>query len=533
MDYRLVFRHLGSVAFLIGLAMCICLPWGLVGHFERRGVFGLSLSILLCIVVGVILRKIGRKSSGELFQKEAIAVVVLSWLLVSVLGALPYILSDTYRTPDIRMSWGDALFESTSAYTTTGATVFGELENPETLPRCVLFWRCLGHFLGGLGILVLLVALAGHGSTRKTIVRAEMSGIIAEKPSGRIRRVVWILFSIYVSMTFLLTVILCVLGVPLFDSLCHAFGTIATGGYSTYNASVGHFAAETNLNAAAIEWAITLFMILSGTNFLLFYWLVQGRPNVLFKNQELRAFLAIFLIACTVLLVSGWVYSDFDVFGTSDKPAVQGERTSDVAPVGLSVRYVFFNTASILTNTGYCTDEYDKWNGLSRFVLLMLFFVGGCAGSTSGSIKVIRHIVCWKMIRRGTELTFRPSLVRPLIANGREWSPEEQSRVLLYFVVYVSVFVFATILILAIEPTSKWVAGGFDPENKAIDVASSVATTLSNTGPGFGIVGARQNFGVYSEVSKYVFCFVMLLGRLEIFAIFALLMPAFWRRSPA
>ncbi len=536
MNYRLVLRQLGAVAFLVALGMLLSMPFAFEHPLketpgERAGLFGLSCSIAVAVCVGFVLRRLGRRPSGELFQKEAIAVVVLSWFLVTFLGALPYLFSGVSREPDVKMNFADAMFESVSGFSTTGSSVLSELEDPNIIPRCIVFWRSCTHFYGGIGILVLLVVLGGRNANRKNLANTEMSNIIAERPTGQIKKITGILFSIYVSLNVLLTAILLFAGVPLLDSLCHAFGAIATGGFSTYNASVGHFASMTDLNAPLIEWSITIFCLFGATNFMLFFWCVQGKPGILFRNEEWRTFLGIYLVVSLAILISGLAYGDFNVQGTSDQPMIHGASIDEKAPLELSVRYAFFNTASMLTTTGYCTDEFDRWNGLSRFLLLAVLFVGGCAGSTAGSIKVVRHLVCWKMMRRGTETAYRPTLVRPIFANGTEFDRERQTKILLYFVTYVIVFALATATVLAIEPTSKWVERNLDVGNKMDDVISCVASTMAGAGPAYGISGPRRNFGPYCDVSKFLFCGTMLLGRLEIYILLALFSPGFWIRK--
>ncbi|MGL6195504.1 MAG: TrkH family potassium uptake protein, partial [Thermoguttaceae bacterium] len=424
------------------------------------------------------------------------------------------------------------IFESISGYSTCGATVLSDVQSSQMIPRSVLFWRAMTHFIGGVGILTILTVLAGQGARRKTVVRAEMVSIVSDKPKVPVYKLAGIVLTIYLSLNLLLTLILCISGVPLFDSLAHAFSTISTGGFSTYNTSVGYFASSTNLNAAFIEYTITLFMLMAGTNFLLYYWVVIGKPGVLFKNEEWRVFIGIYLVASIMILSSGLYNNDFKAKGIGEKTLVEGANPDDAATFSLSTRYVFFTTASIITNTGFATYEYEKWNPFSCFILLTLFFAGGCAGSTSGSIKVIRHIVCWKLIRRKIELTFRPNLVKPIVANGNEMEPETQQSILIFFASFMILFAAMTIFVLALEPASKWTAANLSPENKAIDVASSVAACLSNTGPGLGIVGAKQNYGNFSETSKILFSFAMLLGRLEIFIVLTLFIPNFWRRIP-
>jgi len=245
MNLTLLCKLLGLVAVLLGGTMAFSLPWALENwEVERHGFFGLLGAMAVCFVVAGVLRFIGRREHGQLFRKEAMAVVGLSWILATVLGALPFVFSGTCRAPGVPMTPVDAMFEAQSGFSTTGATVLTELEDPTVVPRCILFWRSSTHLLGGLGIIVLFVAILGQGSAGKALMRAEMPGPSQSTPQARMQHTAWVLFVIYACLNVVLTLFLLLEGLSLFDSLCHAFGTMATGGFSTYNASVGHFASS-------------------------------------------------------------------------------------------------------------------------------------------------------------------------------------------------------------------------------------------------------------------------------------------------
>jgi len=536
MQLRLLARLLSLVAMLIGGSMAFSLPWawpvlGGVWEQERQGFWGLVGAMVVCFAVAGLLRLFGRRAEGKLFRKEAMAVVGLTWVLATVLGAFPYQLSNAQCGADQPMDFVDCMFEAQSGFSTTGATVLTELEDPALVPRCILFWRSSTHFLGGLGIIVLFVAILGQGSAGKALMRAEMPGPGASTPQARMQHTAWMLFVIYVALNGALTLALLVQGLSLFDALCHAFGTMATGGFSTYNASVGHFATVEGLNGTAIEMTITLFMFLAGTNFMLMYWVAVLQPRRMLADVEWRTYVGI-LLAVTVLVVVVGLYSgDFrgangmtisasEVAAASDSPARPGE----------AVRYGLFQVVSIMTTTGFCTDDFNRWNAFGRGVLLLLMFVGGCAGSTGGGMKVIRHVLFAKILRLELERSFHPSVVRPLRVAGEPVEDQELRRnILVYFGLIAAIFAASWLFTIALEPDHTWTDYGHAAEHKLIDAASCVAATLHNIGPGLGVIGATKNYTNFSWYTKLLFIWLMMLGRLEIFVILVLFVPAFWR----
>lgn len=599
---------------LIGATMIFSLPWAhpAIGYrndgppadaIETAGFFGLFVSMLISFFVGWLLMRYGRGVEIRLYRKEAMAVVGLSWVMATMLGALPFLLSGTYRGPAVRLAtdgvswqvygpdgwfsrhwltkgefsdqneqrvikalydagakglnsrdlanatdlptavavlkklkqsdaaWGraivlsgkesapderrenhrirwikmglsDALFESQSGFSTTGATVLSALEDPVLVSHCILFWRSSTHFLGGLGIIVLFVVILGQGSAGKALMRAEMPGPSKEGSQARMQHTAWVFAAIYCALNAILTVILWFEGLSWFDAFCHAFGTLATGGFSTWDKSVGHF------NSARIDYWIILFMVLAGTNFTLLYLIVLRRPKALFADVEWRTYMAIITGITLLIVVIGLWHSDF-------------------ANVTDAVRYGLFQVVAIVTTTGYGTHDFDKWNSFGRGVLFLLMFVGGCAGSTGGGMKIIRHILFLKILKLEIEQAFHPSVVRPLRLGGNPVEdPDLRKNILVYFGLILVLFVFSWIFIVAVEPDATW---GTSIDHKLIDSASSIAATLNNIGPGLGTVGATQNYGHFSAVSKFLFVWLMMLGRIEIFAILVLFMPAFWR----
>jgi trk system potassium uptake protein TrkH len=623
MNLRLVAYLLSTVSWLIGVTMAFSLPWALplfgqVPEVEGRAFTALLLSITACLLVGYLLRRLGKDHRTGLYRKEAMAVVGLSWMLATLLGALPFWFSGTGRscsvllygqqqrvqverqfkpplaedeyavieslydapsfglTPDqlhaqveekleegqlhdspmtllrelaehdpdwqsvikfpnpqakpgsraarVRLVWrtmnlADSLFESQSGFSTTGATVLTRLEDPSLVPRCILFWRSSTHFLGGLGIIVLFVAILGQGSAGKALMRAEMPGPSKEGSQPRMQHTALTFAGIYCGLNAILILILKLEGMSWFDAVCHAFGTMATGGFSTYDSSLGHFASLPTVNGPLIEYTVMLFMVLAGTNFTLLYFLLIRQPGRLLVDLEWRVYMAIILGVTALVVIFGMHYDDFVKPGT---PFWQEVRDS--------VRFGLFQVISIMTTTGYGTHDFNGWNSFGRGVLFLLMFIGGCAGSTGGGLKVIRHILFVKILHLEIERSFHPSVVRPLRIGGEPvLDPDLPRNILVYFGLILIIFVFSWMLLVTIEPDTTWRAGGQLLDNKLIDAASSISATLNNIGPGLGIVGATQNYAHFTPTAKLLFTLLMMIGRLEIFVILVLFIPRFWR----
>ncbi|MCP4813625.1 MAG: TrkH family potassium uptake protein [Planctomycetaceae bacterium] len=408
----------------------------------------------------------------------------------------------------VPMTFADDLFESQSGFSTTGATVISDLENPRLVPHCILFWRSSTHFLGGLGIIVLFVVLLGQGSAGKALMRAEMPGPNKDGAMARMQQSAWMFAAIYCGLNFVLAIVLIGLDLTPFDAFCHAFATMATGGFSTYNGSIGSF------QSVAIDYTITIFMILAGTNFTLLYLCLLRQPGKLLADVEWRTYMGIILVVTGLVMSFGIANNDFP----GDTLA---EKLSE------SFRYGLFQVVAIVTTTGYGTHDFDAWNNCGRGMLFALMFVGGCAGSTGGGMKVIRHILFVKILRIEIEHSYRPAVVRQLRLGGVPLDdPKLSKNILVYFGVMLILFVGSWLFVIAVEPDVTW---GHANEHKLIDSATSVAATLNNIGPGLGTVGATQNYGHFSTISKLLFIWLMMLGRIEIFSILVLFLPGFWK----
>ncbi|TWT37839.1 Trk system potassium uptake protein TrkG [Posidoniimonas corsicana] len=528
MNYPIVMRLLGMVSWLIGATMLGSVPWafpwfGQAEHVEWQGLIALAGSMAACGAIGAVLRYLGRGAQISIYRREAMAVVGLSWVLATVLGALPYLFSQSavaweeYDTGLRKtMTIADCLFESQSGFSTTGATVLTDIEDPLLLPRSILFWRCSTHFLGGLGIIVLFVAVLGQGSAGKALMRAEIPGPSKEGAQERMQHTAWTFAGIYCVLNLVLAVVLHLESMSWFDAICHAFGTMATGGFSTYNASLGHF------NSAVIDYTVLVFMVIAGMNFTLIYLVSIGRGIQMLKDIEWRIYMTIIVAGSLVLgAISVWMYEDFD----------PNSNLRDAEEVVAAARYVPFTFVSILTTTGYGTHDFDRWNQFGRAVLFLLMFVGGCAGSTGGGMKVIRHVLFVKILRLEIEHSYHPNVVRHLRLGGVAIpDPELRRTILLYFGLVTFIFMLSWLMLVGLEPDSTWSEHNQPLQNKLIDSASAVAATLNNIGPGLGTVGATQNYEAFSSFAKLLFVLLMMLGRLELFPVLVMGTPAFWRK---
>ena len=501
--------------------MVFSLPWafpacGQTATFEARGFWSMVVSFGCSMAIGSGLYVLGRQERGSILRKEALAVVGMGWCLAGVLGALPYLFAGVETAPGLRMGMVDALFESFSGFTTTGASVLTELEDPALVPRCVLFWRSFTHWLGGMGIIVLFVAILGQlGAGGKAMMRREVPGPIAEAVRPRVREAAITMWAIYMALSGIETVILMLEGLSFYDALCHTFGTMATGGFSTFNNSVGHF------GRPVVEVTIIAFMILAGTNFSLYDAMLRAEPRgryrllhrftPLVRDREFRLYLTILLVTVLLVTTSLFRHGIYDRFDTA-------------------LRHASFNVVSLMTTTGYGTEDFTQWTPFSKAALVVLMFIGGCAGSTGGGLKVVRFLLFFKILWLELERAFRPNVVRPLRIGRATIDDGVRRDVTVYFGLMMILFAVSWLLLVGIEADHHWdVPGKHSTAEKLFDCATAVAATLNNIGPGMGIVGPDSNYSFFSPAAKLLLTLLMVLGRLELFAILVLLFPSFWR----
>ncbi|MCK9525554.1 MAG: TrkH family potassium uptake protein [Limnochordia bacterium] len=481
MNFGMVARVLGNV--LLIEAATLTIPLGISVYFqERDAVLGFLLAMGIMALLGLFLANIKRESS-RLKVREAVLIVTLGWTLASFFAALPFVLSGSVP------SLVDAFFEAVSSLTTTGSTVIRDVES---LPMGILFWRSFAHWLGGMGILVLTLAiLPSIGVGGGQIFRAESPGPTPDKFTPRVVATTKILYTIYLSLTVVQVLVVRSTGLSWFESFVWAFGAVSTGGLSIYNDGLVRY----SFNGVLI-YAIAVGMILSGVNFSLYYDLGKRRFRQVVRNSELRLYLTILLTS--VVLVSLSLYGK----------VYEG--------LGETIKHALFQVSSIMTTTGYVTTDFDVWPPFARGILFVLMFVGGSAGSTAGGVKVIRVLVAGKVIKREFARILHPQAATPITINGKVTPPEVVQGVAGFYLLYLATFILGSLLI-SLE--------NLDP----FSAMSAVAATLGNIGPGFGAVGPMQTYAPFSPFSKILLSFFMLLGRLELFTLLILFTPSFWR----
>lgn len=483
MNKRAVFHLVAYMTFVIGLAImaCAAVSWyygdtvAVINAFIHSGAITIAVSGL----VGVLTH-----GDINLSRRDGFGVVTIGWLSAALFGALPYIFSGVILHPV------SAVFETISGFTTTGASVLTDLE---ALPRGILFWRALTHWFGGMGVLVLCVAILPFlGVGGMQLYRAEMPGPSKDRLTPRITTTAKLLWGVYALLTAAEALLLRYVGkMDWFDSLCHTFATMATGGFSTRSASVGAY------NSVAVDMIVMLFMFMAGINFSLHYYALTGRPGRYFKDPECRAYF-LFLAGCGLFIT-------FNIWA------------SGYAAFTRCLRDAFFTGTSILTTTGFCTADFDRWPDASRLLLVLMMFVGGCAGSTGGGMKIVRVMIMFKKIIRETKLFMRPSAVLQIKLGKNSVDQEIISHISAFFTIFILVFGLCSYLMTFFTPNLE-------------TATTSVIATLGNIGPGLNAVGATQNYAAIPAAGQGILVVCMLLGRLELYTVLILFFPGFWKR---
>ncbi|MEX1368438.1 MAG: TrkH family potassium uptake protein [Nannocystaceae bacterium] len=474
----------GLTGMLIGIvALLMLVPASLAGYDGSvRSTAAYGVTALAAFGVALLLRRLGHGSPDEIHRKDALGVVALTWLCLGVLGGLPLVIEGSVSDPM------GALFEAVSGFTTTGATVVADVDG---LSRATNLWRCLMHWIGGMGIVVLFVAvfpILGVGA--KHLFKSEVPGPITEGLRPRIKQTAIALWWIYGGLTALATALLWVADMPLYDAICHAMSTLGTGGFSTRGASIGAY------QSPAIDWIITAFMLIAGLNFGLYYGLLKGRWSQLWRNYELRFYLAINVAVIALVAVS-----------------IHARHGSVLE----SVRYAAFQTAAVTTTTGFMTEDFDTYPNVARFALFLCMFMGACAGSTAGGLKASRVFILGKVVLRELSLAVRPNVVQPIRAGGGNLGSDVVGSIATFFAAYMLLFAVTSFVLVAL----------------GLDLLTSMSATvacLSSVGPGLADVGPAQNFGFVPGLGKGALCLCMIAGRLEIFALFAVFTRECWRK---
>ena len=441
-------------------------------------VSGLGIS-LIGILLWATNKQLDQNSIGK---REGYIVVSMAWVIISLFGAIPFMLSG------VTDSYTDAFFETISGFTTTGSTIFTDIE---AIPKGILFWRSMTHWIGGMGIIVLSLAILpilGIGGMQLFV--AEVPGVTPDKLHPRITQTAKRLWMIYVLLTFVQTILLALGGMNLFDSLCHAFATMATGGFSTKNDSIAGF-------SPYIQYVLILFMTIAGISFTLHYFALKGQFKKVISNEELRHYLMIITVS-TVLITGGLIF-------------ISGINTEK------AFRDALFHVVSIITTTGFVTSNYLLWPSFTWFLLFLLMFTGGCAGSTGGGIKIVRILLLFKNSSMELKRIVHPQAVLPVRLNGKAISQPIIFNVLAFFLIYIIIFVLGSLIMTML---------GLEFES----AVGAVASSLGNIGPGLGVVGPVLNYGLLSDPAKWILAFIMLLGRLELFTVLILFSASFWRK---
>ncbi|NLM03845.1 MAG: TrkH family potassium uptake protein [Clostridiales bacterium] len=479
MNFGIVIRVLGILLLIEAVLM---LPSLLIAIYTN-GVDKIPflIAILISVGLGFILSK-KENYKNQISAKDGLAIVTLGWIIASIIGAIPLYLSNSTTT------YIDAFFEIVSGLTTTGATLISDVES---LPDGIIFWRSFTHWIGGMGILVFTVALLpalGVGGFQ--IYKAESPGPVAGKIAPRIKDTATILYKTYAIITICQIIMLLLGKMNLFESLIYTFGTVGTGGFSDKNNSIAFY------DSTYIQLVIGIFMVLSGVNFSHYYSLYNKKFKDVFYDGELRLYLGIIFFSTIAITIN--------LFTTS------------YTNIGLALKDSFFQVSSLITTTGFSTTDFDLWPSFSKGILLLVMFIGGSAGSTAGGTKVIRTLVMFKLIKREITKIFHPRAVIALKDNNKIIDDDTVVNIFGYFSLYVFIFIASTLLV-SLE--------GID----LLSASSSVLTTLNNIGPGLGFVGPTRTFGEFHQLTKLLFSFLMLLGRLELFTIIALFAPKNWR----
>lgn len=481
MNFKMIFNIIGFLLILTGLAMLTGIPFSI--YYNDNDVLALIIAASIQIGIGSILFYFTRTNDAiEIKKKDGFLIVSIGWFLISVFGALPFVIHGSIPT------YTDAFFETISGFTTTGASILSDIEK---LPYGLLYWRCLTQWLGGMGIIVLSLAILpilGVGGMQ--LFTAEVAGVTKDKIHPRVKETAKRLWAIYILLTGIQTALLMIGNMSFFDALCHSFTTLATGGFSTKNASIAHF------ESIYIHYIIIIFMFLAGTNFTLHYFALKGRIRTYFENEEFRFYLIVIVI--TVLFAFLYIY------------------LTGIYSFEESFRNSAFNIISILSSTGFANADYESWAPFFTFFFFLLLLFGASSGSTSGGIKMVRHLILLKNIFSETKRLLHPQAIFPIRYNLKPISQEITIKITAFVLLY-----FITIGIGGLIMTFT----GLD----FISAIGSVAACLGNIGPGLGTTGPVNNYSELTISGKWFLSLIMLLGRLEFYTILILFTPAFWK----
>lgn len=478
MNYSMLLYSFGWILNFEAIFLAVPALTALI-YGENEG-FAFLITMGICMLAGIALT-FRKPENKTIYAKEGYVIVSLSWIILSIFGALPFVFSGTIP------SFIDALFETVSGFTTTGATIFSDVE---ALPKCCLMWRSFTHWIGGMGVLVfIMVFLPLSGAQNMNLMRAESPGPSVSKLVPRVKNTAILLYAMYFGLTVMMFILLIIGGNPVFDSINITFATAGTGGFGIKNDSLASYSDYTQI-------VTTVFMILFGVNFNVYFLILIRKFRDAFRNSEVKAYFGIILTAIVLITLN--------IGGTFDSP-------------GEAIKHVSFTVASIITTTGFMTVDFNLWPELSRTIIVLLIFIGACAGSTGGGMKVSRFIILFKSITKEIRLLIHPNHVRKLELDGHKIEHNVIRTTNVYLVSYLIIFV---ISVLVVSFENYGLVTNF----------TAVATAINNVGPGLDLVGPVSNFGFFSDTSKLVLIFDMLAGRLEIFPMLLLFSPVTWKK---
>ena len=485
MHFRSIAHVIGTLLLVTSVAMLFPIVTSLI--YQEDDLSALLVSAAVAFVVGLPFWWFSLLDH-ELTFRDAVIIAVFGWVVISAVSALPFIIHGSIP------AFTDAFFEMMSGYTTTGATILNDIES---IPHGLLFWRSETHLLGGMGFLTLTLIFLPHGMAGVRIFRAESSPgqvITKEKFLPRNRDAMIWLWSIYLGLNLLQTLMLWVGGMPLFDSLCHAFGTVATAGFSPKNTSIAHY------GSAYFDWVVMIFMFLGGMAFMLFYHMLKGEWDLVRVNTELRWYASIVGFFCGISTLILWINGTYDGFIDS-------------------LRYASFQTISLLTTTGFTTADYELWPQAAQMFLYLVCFIGACAGSTTSGIKIVHFVIIWKYtVTTIKKMFFQPRTILPIHLNQRAIDSFAVNLTVCYFIANVFLVLGGGCVMVLVDSMDLQTG------------MSSVISALMNIGPGFGEVGPSENFAEISAHGKWFLAWLMLVGRLEMFSALVLLFPSFWKK---
>ncbi len=526
MKFRAVFYSLGRLMQMLALVLLV--PTGIALWQQQGGgdmwspeISSFTLTILVSLLLGTILQGVFRAGRFDQGIKEGFAIVTLGWVMLALLGSIPFTVHFLRMGMSPFAAFTDAYFEIMSGFTTTGSTILTDIEN---LPRGLLFWRSMTHWLGGMGIVTLVLAIfPAMGVGGYQMFRGEVPGPTADRLRPRLAETAKILWGVYVLLTGVETLLLMFGGMDLYDALCHSFATLATGGFSTRNASVGAY------NSAYIDYVITFFMFMAGTNFLIHYRLLfRGDWISLRRNREFHFYFGTVALAITfatlLLWMGGLPGSEEVATHFTHEPRSETElvahldsESAKVSSLPGAFRYASFQVIAIVTTTGFGTADFDVWPRALGLLFVVLMFWGGCAGSTGGGMKMIRVMVTFKAAWREVKKVVRPRLIAPLKVRRTPMGEDRVANIVGFFVLFVGLFVVCSVIM------SFFV-------HDMTTAVSAVAASIGNIGPGLSGVGSTQTYSWIPIPGKWLLVLCMLLGRLEIFTVLVVMRPGFWRK---